>query len=534
MGSFTAIIKNLDKDGSTISLEYTKDGHTIINNMRFLYPIERSVQDILTELTRFIVKEVGDGTTSAIMLCRYIFDALCDNGSILNIPPFELIRYLSSAIKLISEKIMNRSRECTLDDIYNIALISTNNNEDIALTIKNVYEKFGMDVLIDVGISNEVDNIVKEYDGMTLETGFTDICFVNDKEKNRAYVRNPKVYCFYDPIDTPEMLNLLDAILQHNILRACNSKEYDFIPTVIFGKAISPDTSSYFETVVKLMNAYPGQIPLLMVNDIHQDYLYEDISKMCGAPFIKKYINPELQRIDIEKGLAPTNETIIDFCGSAELIESDQLKTKIIRPAKMFNEDGSYSKEYTTMLTYLETQVTKCINEDAGINEIQRAKRRLSSFKGNMVDFLVGGITLADRNNLKASVEDAVLNCRSAARNGVGYGANFMALRELNQEKDKGNENPMFKILYNAYYKLIYKLYSKSYKNADTIIDISIKENCPLNIRTGKHDGKVLSSIKSDIIILEAIEKILSLMFTCNQYLIQTPNHNIYSIDDEN
>ena len=151
-----------------------------------------------------------------------------------------------------------------------------------------------------------------------------------------------------------------------------------------------------------------------------------------------------------------------------------------------------------------------------------------------MVDFLVGGITLADRNNLKASVEDAVLNCRSAARNGVGYGANFMALRELNQEKDKGNENPMFNILYNAYYKLIYKLYSKSYKNADTIIDISIKENCPLNIRTGKNDGKVLSSIKSDIIILEAIEKILSLMFTCNQYLIQTPNHNIYSIDDEN
>ena len=48
-----------------------------------------------------------------------------------------------------------------------------------------------------------------------------------------------------------------------------------------------------------------------------------------------------------------------------------------------------------------------------------------------MIDFLVGGITIADRNNLKASVEDAVLNCRSAAKYGVGYGANFMAYKNI-------------------------------------------------------------------------------------------------------
>ena len=530
-GSVTAIVKNIDQNGVNIDMEYTKDGHTIIKNIQFINPIERSVQDILTELTRNIVKGVGDGTTSAILICKELFNAFLNNPSISTLQPREIIKQFNDTVSKITDRILKQSKECTLEDIYDIALISTNDNKEIAGTIKAIYEKFGLDVMIETGISNEVDNIVKEYDGMMLDTGYTDICFVNEKEKNRATVRNPKIYCFNDPIDTPEMLSMLDAILDHNIIR-CYTKNsmYEPIPTVIFGKGISPDTSSYFETVVKLMNAYPGQIPLLMVTDIHQDYLYEDIAKMCGAPFIKKYLNPELQQKDIDAGLAPTVENIFDFCGSADMVQADQLKTKIINPSKMFNEDGSLSEEYNTMLNYLKTQVDKAIKEDAGIEQIARTKRRLNSFKGNMVDFLIGGITIADRNNLKASVEDAILNCRSASENGVGYGANFMAWKAINDIIEEDESNSMLLSLKTAYDNIIKILYSNY--DFNTIKKNSFYYNCPMNLRNGKYDYKVKSSIKSDIVILETISKILTLMFTCNQYLTQTPMHNIY-IDEK-
>lgn len=530
-GSVTAIVKNIDQNGVNIDMEYTKDGHTIIKNIQFINPIERSVQDILTELTRNIVKGVGDGTTSAILICREIFNAFLNSTDISSLPANEVIKQFNDTVNKITDSILKKSKECTLDDIYDIALISTNDNKEIAGTIKAIYEKFGLDVMIETGISNEVDNIVKEYDGMMLDTGYTDICFVNEKEKNRATVRNPKIYCFNDPIDTPEMLSMLDAILDHNILRCYRPNSmYEPIPTVIFGRGISPDTSSYFETVVKLMNAYPGQVPLLMVTDIHQDYLYEDIVKMCGAPFIKKYLNPELQQKDIDAGLAPTVENIFDFCGSADMVQADQLKTKIINPSKMFNEDGSLSEEYNTMLNYLKTQVDKAIKEDAGIEQIARTKRRLNSFKGNMVDFLIGGITIADRNNLKASVEDAILNCRSASENGVGYGANFMAWKAINDIIEEDEPNSMLLSLKTAYNNIIKILYSNY--DFNTIKKDSFYYNCPMNLRNGKYDYKVKSSIKSDIVILETISKILTLMFTCNQYLTQTPMHNIY-IDEK-
>lgn len=534
-GSSTAFIKNMDKTGVNISVEHTKDGHTIVKNIQFVNPIERSVQDILTDLTRYVVKEVGDGTTSAIILCKTMFDCLCNNDIIINNSPADTLSYIDKIIKEISNRILSKGRECTIDDIYNIALISTNNNEDIAGTLKQLYTKYGMDVFIDVGISTESNNLVKEYDGMTMDTGYTDICFVNEKDTNSARVRNPKVYCFNDPIDTPEMLGWVQTIIENNIFRAYRpGSVYEPVPTVIFCKSISGDTESYFQQVVQLMNG-AHNVPLLIVSDIHQDYIYEDITKMLGAPMIKKYLDPNMQAKDQELGLAPTPETICDFCGGAELIQADSNKTKIIRPKKMFNDDGSYSDEYNTMVTYLKTEIEKCEAEDAGVEATARAKRRYNSFKGNMVDFLIGGITLSDRNNLKASVEDAVLNCRSAALNGVGYGANYMAYSVISEMKDEANYsgNAIVSALYDAYKELLTILYSKSFSSLDTegILVNCIKNGCPLNIRTNEYDGKVLSSIKSDVIILETINKILSLMFTTNQYLVQTPMHNIYMAD---
>lgn len=537
-GSITTIVKNMDKNGVNIIVEKTKDGHTIVKNILFNDSIERSVQDALTELTRYIVKMVGDGTTSAIILCNIVFDCLCDNEALLEAAPSDILRKIDDIIKDACDRIMSRGHECTMDDIYNIALISTNNNEDIAATLKNVYEEFGMEVFIDVGISNTTDNIVKKYDGMTMDVGYTNPCFINMKSTNQSIVRKPKIYCFRDNIDTPEMANMVNTIIEYNIIRAYyKDSVYEPTPTVIFCKKISPDTASSFERVVSLMNAVPD-VPLLIVSDVFQDEMYEDIAKMCGAPFIKKYLNPDIQQADIDAGRAPTRDTILDFCGHAEEVVADSMKTKIINPAMMFNDDRTYSQEYLTMMAYLETEVQKCIDESAGVDAISKAKRRLNSFKGNMVDFLVGGLTQTDRDNLKGSVEDAVLNCRSAAVNGVGYGANFMAYQAFNEMANEQQYagDTIVTTMQKAYDGLLRELYGKSMNDTEVseVLSTSLSLGKPLNIRTNEYDGKVLSSIKSDVIILETISKILALMYTCNQYLVQTPMHNVYMRGEEN
>ena len=43
---------------------YTKDGHKTLLHIDFFNPLEKSIQSQLVEITEYIVKTVGDGTTS--------------------------------------------------------------------------------------------------------------------------------------------------------------------------------------------------------------------------------------------------------------------------------------------------------------------------------------------------------------------------------------------------------------------------------------------------------------------------------------
>ena len=177
---------------------------------------------------------------------------------------------------------------------------------------------------------------------------------------------------------------------------------------------------------------------------------------------------------------------------------------------------------------------------------IGNLKRRLHSLKSNLVELNIGGIDASDRDALRDLVEDAVLNCRSAAANGVGYGANFMGVKasigtsnEIYVASKSDNIYTELSLsIANAYKKLVEYLYSSTFTDEtklNEIIDKMISvdnKNGPYNIRTGEFDGKVKSSIESDIIILDAVSKIVGMMATCNQFIVPTPMHNIYDIEE--
>ena len=81
------------------------------------------------------------------------------------------------------------------------------------------------------------------------------------------------------------------------------------------------------------------------------------------------------------------------------------------------------------MVGFLETEIKEAENSgDENVAHIGFLKKRLSALKANMAEFLVGGVTIADRDAVKDLVEDAIKNCKSASKYGVGYAANWEAL----------------------------------------------------------------------------------------------------------
>ena len=547
MGSNTKIIKGNNQVEITSS--YSKDGLKVLSNIINSAPIEASIVDELISVTRAVEKEVGDGTTSTVILSSLIFRNLIEIEKKFNIPPFQLCRSFQKVVDDIKENILTDGRECTIDDIYNISMISTNGNKEVSENIKNIYEKYGMNVELSVGISNSTDSLLKVYDGLTITEGMSDPVYINNKAENTCEIHDAHIYHFADPIDTMDQIVLFESIITHNIYEPIQNDEAP-IPTVITCPRLSADMSSILKRLAEQLyqfdnnNAQSAKPPILVITDVvaSDEVIMDDIANLCGCKTIHKYIDAEVYKKDIENGIAPTVDTVMDFCGHAELVVSDIKKTKFINPDHMVEkENGEKDPMYTAMVNFLENEIAQEEGKESA-KSLGLLKKRLSALKANMVDYLVGGVTISDRDMLKDLVEDAVKNCKSASLYGIGFAANYEGLSSsleiLNNyinDKNEGIYIDIAQCIFESYLEVTRILYRSVELNEDLVdkaVWQSLEDAHPYNISEGYLDSdngwKVLCSIKLDVNILKDVSKIISMMLTANQALLMSSAINLY------
>ena len=547
-----------------IVAEYSKDGNKIIKNIKYQYPIEMAIKSEIENATRHIEKEVGDGTSSVVVMSSLIFDALCECEKEGKFPsnPYETMRIFKEVVSEISKSIKDAGRVCTLDDIYDIAYISTNGNDDIACQLEEIYKEYGMNVFIDVSASTNGNTYVKSYNGVTIEAGYSDPAMINNIERGSARIRSTanypvRIYHFAEPIDTPEQLALFQSIIETNIVekRFNRRNPEPEIPTVILAPQISRDAQAYMRRIIQMLHQFDessySQKPQLLIvtNYIGLDENYVDhISTLCGCKPIKKYIDDKIQKQDQESGLAPTLDNVCEFYGTAGEVEADSVTTKFVDPSLMYemkdgqvvvDENGNpkYSTTYNNIVNFLEAEYKSLSSQGGHAGALGALKRQLNAVKSNMVELFIGGISISDRDSLRDLVEDAVLNTRSAAKYGVGYGANTMGYYVTTKwlksvDVDTDNQKILFFALINRAYrgiiKSLYRTIINDEKVLDKILDEIIEhEGKPLNIcpedSQNLYDGRVLTSIESEPAILDTISKIITIMFTANQAILQAP-----------
>ena len=546
MGSNTKIIKGNNQ--AEITSSYSKDGLKVLSNIINSAPIEASIVDELISVTRAVEKEVGDGTTSTVILSSLIFRNLIEIEKKFNIPPFQLCRSFQKVVDDIKENILTDGRECTIDDIYNISMISTNGNKEVSENIKNIYEKYGMNVELSVGISNSTDSLLKVYDGLTITEGMSDPVYINNKAENTCEIHDAHIYHFADPIDTMDQIVLFESIITHNIYEPIQNDESP-IPTVITCPRLSADMSSILKRLAEQLyqfdnnNAQSAKPPILVITDVvaSDEVIMDDIANLCGCKTIHKYIDAEVYKKDIENGIAPTVDTVMDFCGHAELVVSDIKKTKFINPDHMVEkENGEKDPMYTAMVNFLENEIAQEEGKESA-KSLGLLKKRLSALKANMVDYLVGGVTISERDMTKDLVEDAIKNCKASALYGVGYAANFEGLKNsylvCNKYKEGSIEEAIARCIFVAYCNITNILYGTVELNQNIAFKYtlhSIENGMPYDISNGylpslsEKSDNVLCSIKLDINILDTVSKIITMMATCNQCLLQSPHLNKY------
>ena len=557
-----ALEKTFGPNGSITNLykkdafpRFTKDGISVLREIKFDKPIEQSIVANIDSICTEQVKVVGDATTSIVLLSNIIFkklDELYPAGDYYDAQ--SIIDTFKKVTQDVIAKIKSHTKEVTLEDIREIATISTNNNAELVEIIYDIYKKYGFDVHITVESSINGDTYCREYDGIVLECGLYDQAFANSSDNKTATVRNPKIYAFEDPIDTPIMGQLFDTIISDNITTPITSMinkdphPMKLVPTVIFAPKISRDFSTKIENVIEsCFRACPSneyKPPLLIVTDItlEDTGTYNDIITLCGCKKIKKYIDSNIYKEDVASGDAATIENIHSFAGSCEQVESTFTTTKVFTPQHYWKDEErtEHSEIYYNLLAKLEAEFNHANEEGKKIVEVYKYRKRINAIKGCMVDICIGGISPQDRDQKGDLLEDAVLNCRSACKDGVGFGANFEGLRaiyelmhDVTQSKEDYSQTyfDMLSLLQSSYIELgmlLYRVYARGDETvARDIVVKGIENGAPLNIRTGEYKG-VLASIKTDQCILRSIAEILTIMFVTNQMILSDINRCDY------
>lgn len=575
MGSLTKIIKRMASEASPNSQEpissYTKDGHTILANIDISDSglLCKSCKYDLFDITTNVKKKVGDGSTGATVLADIIFEKLVEYESNHSFAPRLISKKFKKAIDIVIDKIKEKSKEFTPEDAYNIAYISSNGNEEVSTVIRDIYKEFGNEVYIDVEISPDKNHAIKEIDGMSLNVGWNNPSYANTSKGN-CVLSNPRIYYFKSNIDTPDQIELFAKIILNNIITPYSTDPRKAIPTVIVTPGLGVDAEPIMNQIFSLLRQYsrPDLLgmkpPIAMITDTFEEGSTDDIVRMCDCPVIKKYINPDTMMKDRENGNAPTVETIVDWYGTAQQVAVDNVSTKFINPALMHTTkgeeriikakaEGTYnennwesladdneivlSSTYLGFISSLEAVYEQEKKNKATIDILADLQKRIYSLKSKVVEYQIGGISPRDRDAVKDSVTDAVKNCRSASKYGIGYGClmeAFFACKELEGKCiDDEMTNDFLEIIQysvNAYIKKLYIMsLGLSDEKAMEYLSKNDRENGIVDLSDGSISTKILSSIETDIVILDSIYRIINLMISTSQTAIPDSLLDVYT-----
>ena len=214
------------------------DGVTIAKNIS-LTKEEMVGAKLLIEVCKRAQEKSGDGTTSASVLAN----ALIKEGMKLieqGYNPTLIRSEFTKLMQTLESEISFNASEITLDNIYAIALISANNDEEMALRISQIIRSIGMEGVITVEPSHTGKDEIEIVKGFETTSGYIHSVLekVNGKEMR---MENPLVLVSDQEVkDFEEILPVLEIAKENKR------------PLLLVLKSISPIALNQF--VVNSMN----------------------------------------------------------------------------------------------------------------------------------------------------------------------------------------------------------------------------------------------------------------------------------------
>src|SRR5918998_1708596 len=217
----------------------TKDGVTVAKEIDLENKFENMGAQMVKEVASKTSDKAGDGTTTATVLARAIYEEglkLVAAGH----SPMDLKRGIDKAVEVVVAELKKLSKP-TKDkkDIAQVGIISANGDETIGNIIAEAMEKVGKEGVITVEEAKGLETTLDVVEGMQFDRGYVSPYFVTNRERMEVVLDDPYLLISEKKISSmKDLLPILEQVARGGkpLLIIAEDVEGEALATLVVNK----------------------------------------------------------------------------------------------------------------------------------------------------------------------------------------------------------------------------------------------------------------------------------------------------------
>ena len=596
------VVKTLGPYGSTTVIDDgtgftypSKDGWSCLSKLQFTDPTYNTIFNMLKKISFNSVTTVGDGTTTAMVAAnnflRKMYTEFIPKVKDAGFRQADFIDTMNEVYSNLEYALKHNEYTQRIDtdgdfsDIYKIAYIATNGNDEFADIIQKIYQETN-NPNIQVSMDKDAITTYEIQKGYKFDARVLNFpAYINCDAGIIDYTNHPCRIIIFDHNVTFQMHEKIIAAIS---AMSSRDKSEIIIMAPYFDDIITSWIDSSIQRLVQnrqVPNIMLVQIPTTAaiqrksISDLAvltNGQVFDEAKVKAFNILLHNQTHSEAEKIEdsmfsLEKYSFESPEEIIHRC-------LGQVKSVIINKTEGFLQDYDdianpvhYNAVLTEAKEAYESMKTKAMKTIGGMldKDFLYTQMRYIKLKGCTGVIKVGAFSDIQQRCDKDSLDDAVLACRSAYENGYVRGMNLEILSTLAEWMSNYSKCPIkgtygkeiLNMLYGCFYLTSLQVIMNKQPNNDTRRRVILKENktpngmtaidyitstlsnCEIletcitskkhldyNLRTetlnGYEQWEVINSAATDIEILRAVVNVLTTVITSNQFLSVTRRYD--------
>jgi len=385
---------------------FTRDGVTVAKSIDSDDRVAALGGRMLRDVAGAVSRQVGDGTTTAIVLAQKIAQE-CLKSVAAGFHPLQLKAGMDSALAMVEKNLLDTAvTGVNADWIEKIAAVATKNEPGVGKLLSEALEKLGADGTLNFQLGNGFNDRLEIVDGSKYEQGYISPYFVTDKTRDEAVLDNPYIL-LYDR----EINDLMDLIPILEDVKA-QGRPLLIIAEAVAGKALTGLLLNHVRGVFKVVAVKPPGFGDKRINRL------KDLALLTGGQAIlDDYGSPRLEEVTLAQ-LGQAKRVVVT-AGSTTIIGANS------NPKAVAALIGRLQEEAAFILAKKPGDGSPSGNK----HDFEELESRSSFLAGKAGMFSVGGVTDFEMKERLVRIENAYNSAKAALEEGVLPGGGVALLR---------------------------------------------------------------------------------------------------------